>query len=102
MANNIFQQQITPIKPKVLETERVFVYVPTADKSTPGIASFNERDFGVNSGYVSLIWPEKMLIEQLANPLNNIGSIKVLNDEFVNTNNVASVINPITGTTNNS
>lgn len=97
MANNIFQQQITPIKPKVLENERVFVYVPTADKSTPGIASFNERDFGVNSGHVSLIWPEKMLIEQLANPINNVGSIKVLSDEFINTNNVASVINPVTG-----
>lgn len=97
MANNIFQQQITPIKPKVLETERIFVYVPTATKNIQGIASFNERDFGVNNGQVSLIWPEKMLIEQLANPLNNVGSIKVLSDEFINTNNVASVINPVTG-----
>lgn len=102
MANNIFQQQITPIKPKVLEGERIYVYVPKATKDTPGIASFNKRDFGVNNGQVSLIWPEQMQIERLANPLNNISKIKLLADEFINTNNTVSVTNPETGTVYNS
>ena len=102
MANNIFQQQITPIKPKVLESERIYVYVPTATKTTKGAASFNERDFGVNNGHVSLIWSEQLLVEQLSNPLNQVSNIKVLADEFVNTNNVASITNPITGITYNS
>ena len=102
MANNIFQQQITPVKPKTIESERIFVYVPTAAKNIQGIASYNDRDFGVNNGHVSLIWPEQMLIEQLANPLNNISKIKLLSDEFVNTNNSANIKNPVTGTVYNS
>lgn len=99
MANNIFQQQITPIKPKVLESERIYVYVPTATKDIQGVASYNTRDFGVNNGHVSLMWPKQLLVEQLSNPLTQVSNIKVLADEFVNTNNVASVTNPITGVT---
>ena len=99
MANNIFQNQITPVKPKVLESERIYVYVPTATKDIQGVASFNERDFGVNNGHVSLLWPEQMLVEKLANPLNNVSTIKVLADEFVNTNKSASITHPTTGVT---
>ena len=102
MANNIFQNQITPVKPKVLEGERIYVYVPTATKDIQGIASYNTRDFGVNNGHVSLIWPKQMLVEELSNPLTQVSNIKVLADEFVNTNNVASLTNPITGVTYNS
>lgn len=102
MANNIFQQQITPIKPKVLESERIYVYVPTATKDIQGVASYNTRDFGVNNGHVSLMWPKQMLVEKLSNPLTQVSNIKVLADEFVNTNNVASITNPITGVTYNS
>ena len=97
--NNIFQRQITPVKPKVLEQERIYVYTPIADTSTQGIASYNDTDFKVNRGVVSLIWPEQMLVERLADPLTNISNIKLLSDEFEHTNTPATVTNPTTKTT---
>ena len=97
--NNIFQRQITPVKPKVLEQERIYVYTPIADTSTQGIASYNDTDFKVNRGVVSLIWPEQMLVEQLADPLANVSNIKLLSDEFEHTNTPATVTNPTTKTT---
>lgn len=59
MANNIFQERITPDKPKVLTGERVYVYVPKAGidesgKETAGIASFNKDNFVVNDGKVNI------------------------------------------------
>lgn len=58
MPNNIFQQRIKPVTPKVLANERVFVYVPRATTSEPGIAYYNPEDFTVsNLGQVSIIWP---------------------------------------------
>lgn len=59
MANNIFQERITPDKPKALTGERVYVYVPKASidesgKETAGIASFNNKDFVVNDGKVNI------------------------------------------------
>ena len=58
MPNNIFQQRIKPVSPKVLANERVFVYVPRATTSEPGIAYYNPEDFTVsNLGQVSIIWP---------------------------------------------
>lgn len=58
MANNIFQQRIKPVAPKVLENERVFVYVPKATTQNAGIAYYNPADFTVsNLGQVSVIWP---------------------------------------------
>ena len=98
MATNIFQQRIVPVVPKVLSNERVYVYVPKATKNTPGIASFVERDFNVDDGKASLIWPMQMDVEQLADPTLNISRIKVLDDEFESTGNEASVTNPLTGT----
>lgn len=102
MSNNIFQQALTPNKPSILKDQRVNVYVPTASATSVGVASFTERDFNVNNGVVSLIWPEQMKVEKLADPLLNVGYIKVLEDEFENTGVSANVINPITGTSYNS
>lgn len=51
---NIFQESITPDKPKVLEGERVYVYVPRATLDTPGIASYDSKDFILNNGKVHL------------------------------------------------
>lgn len=100
MANqNIFQQRVTPEKPRILRDERVFVYVPTASNDAPGIASFNSRDFGVNDGKVSLLWPMQMDVERLADPLTNVSRIKVTEDEFVNTGKAATLVNPVTGET---
>jgi hypothetical protein len=102
MPNNIFQQSLTPVKPKVLESERIYVYVPTATINTKGVASYNERDFRLNAGRVSLTWPMEMDVEQLANPLTNVSRIKVLEDEFENTNQTSSIRNPLTGIIYNS
>ena len=52
MANNMFQEQITPDKPKILQQERIFVYVPKATTTTRGIASFDDTDFRLNNGKV--------------------------------------------------
>lgn len=58
MANNIFQQRIKPVVPKVLEKERIFVYVPKATTKDAGIAYYNPDDFTVsNLAKVSIIWP---------------------------------------------
>ena len=99
MADNIFQSNIVPEKPRILREERVYVYVPKATSDSPGIASFKPEDFGVNDGRVSLIWPMQMDVERLADPTQNVSRIKVLDSEFENTGNAASVSNPVTGTT---
>ena len=94
---NIFQQPIRPVTPKVLPEERVYVYVPRATKDTPGIASFEERDFNINAGHVTLTWPMSMQIEQLSDPLDTISRNKLLSDEFEHTGNEVSITNPATG-----
>lgn len=99
MAQNIFQRNIVPEKPRILRDERVYVYVPKATNDSPGIASFKNEDFGVNDGKVSLIWPMQMDVERLADPTQNVARIKVLSDEFENTGERATVTNPVTGTT---
>ena len=97
---NIFQQQITPEKPKVLGEERIYVYIPVAGNNTKGIAAFNSRDFQVNKeGQVSLRWPMEMMVESLANPIDRPSLIKVLGDEFLQTNNIITITNPITQAT---
>jgi len=96
---NIFQQQITPRKPRVLAQERIFVYVPKASNTTAGIASFEQRDFAVNNGQVTLRWPFEMIIETLADPIAQPSMTKVLSDEFVHTNDPVTITNPTTGVT---
>ena len=54
MAGNILQESLTPIKPKVLADERIFVYVPTASTSDKGIASFDATHFKINNGAVTM------------------------------------------------
>jgi hypothetical protein len=94
---NIFQQQVVPVKPRVLAQERVFVYVPTATTNQKGIASFETRDFRVNAGQVQLTWPMSQLVETLADPIAQPSLTKVLPDEFVHTGNTSSLRNSITG-----
>lgn len=54
MAGNIFQQGVVPVKPKVLNGERIFVYVEEATNTTKGIASYDTNHFLVNAGHVIL------------------------------------------------
>lgn len=54
MAGNIFQQGVVPVKPKVLNGERIFVYVEEATNTTKGIASYDANHFLVNAGHVTL------------------------------------------------
>lgn len=98
MTRDIYQQQIVPDKPRILDQERIYVYMPSATASTKGLAAFNTRDFIAPDGYVSLRWPMEMLIERLANPALRPSYIKVLGDEFVNTNNPVSITHPTTST----
>lgn len=97
MIKNIFQQQVTPEKPKVLAEERIYVYLPTAGENKKGIASFKSKDFVAPNGEVSLRWPMDMMVQQLADPTARPSLIKVLPDEFVHTNIVTKLIHPITG-----
>lgn len=51
---NIFQEQITPDKPKSLSQERIFVYVPKASYEQAGIALYDSDDFVIdNDGKVT-------------------------------------------------
>ena len=99
---NIFQRRITPNKPKILQEERIFVYVPQASSTSKGIANFIDKDFVVNAGEVSLKWPMDLQIERLSDPLNVISRVKLLQDEFEKTGNTAALTNPITGVKYNS
>jgi len=95
--NNIFQQQVTPDKPKVLAQERIFVYTPPAGSVKKGSASFTPKDFAVTPlGHVKLQWPTDMMVEQLADPTLRPSFVKVLSDEFKNTAVVSTLINPVT------
>ena len=93
---NIFQQQIVPNKPKVLNQERIYVYMPDANEEGKGLASFNQEHFNSSQGHVSLKWPAKLLIEDLADPTVRPSFTKVISDEFVKTHNPVSVLNPNT------
>ena len=56
MANNIFQESVTPDKPKSIASQQITVYVPRATLANKGIASFSDPygAFIVNNGNVSL------------------------------------------------
>lgn len=97
MNKNIFQQQVVPVKPKVLENERIFVYVPAGGNNNKGILSVDTRDFAAPNGHVSLRWPVEMMIKDLADPTIRPSYVKVLPDEFIKTNETSTLTNPITG-----
>lgn len=96
MNRNTFQQRVTPVKPKVLENERVFVYIPTADSDSKGIAAFDNRDFNSPKGQVTLKWPMETIVN-LADPTVRPSLIKVTVDEFVKTQNTVKIIHPTSG-----
>ena len=77
MAGNILQKSITPVKPKVLEKERIFVYVEEASSKVKGIASFDSNNFLVNAGHVVL--NTKYLSEA---PFDRASLIKLDKDDF--------------------
>lgn len=102
LQNNIFQNRVQPVKPAILEEERVFVYVPKASANTPGIASFKNDDFTTSSnGEVELKWSEQLQVENnsINNPLETMARVKLSNEEFVNTNETTTIVHPTTGKT---
>ena len=82
--SNIYQRIVVPDKPKVLEEERIYVYMPTAGENKQGLASFEDRDFNVINGHVKLRWPMQDLVEN-ADPLEKPSFVKLTTDEFVKT-----------------
>lgn len=98
--NNIFQQRIRPVLPRILQNERVFVYVPKASSTTAGIAYFPNEEFTVgNDGEVTLKWPMRMQIENntVNDPLQTMARVKVNEDEFVHTDEQVVITHPTTG-----
>ena len=54
MAENIIEEIVIPEVPKVIPDQEIYVYVPTASSSKKGVASFNEDNFDVENGQVSI------------------------------------------------
>lgn len=97
---NIFQQRIRPVLPRILQEERVFVYVPKASGTSAGIAYFPDEEFTVApDGEVTLKWPMKMQIENntVNDPLQTMARVKVNEDEFVHTDEQVVITHPTTG-----
>ena len=86
MAGNILQRSITPVKPKVLDKERIFVYVEEASNNTKGIASFNSNHFLVNAGNVIL--NTRYLSEA---PFDRASLIKLDEDDFKLSNDTTQI-----------
>lgn len=64
--SNIKYEQITPITPRVLESDQLTVYIPTAGYETAaGISSYNKEHFIVTNGHVSLSTTPEKIIEQV-------------------------------------
>lgn len=99
---NIFQQRIRPVLPRILQEERIFVYVPKASGTSAGIAYFPDDQFTVSSdGKVTLKWPMSLQIEndKVNDPLETIARSKLSSDEFVHTDERVSIKHPVTGAT---
>ena len=101
---NIFQQRIRPVLPRILQDERVFVYVPKASTDAAGIASFEEEQFSVNTvGKVTLKWPMSLQIENntVNDPLQTMARTKLSSDEFVHAlgpdDEPIKIVHPLTG-----
>ena len=96
---NIFQQRIRPVLPRILQEERVFVYVPQATSSTAGIAYFPEEEFTIaTDGKVTLKWPMRLQIENntVNDPLKTMARTKFSSDEFVHTDEQVTITHPTT------
>lgn len=86
MGNNIIQESITPVKPKVLEKERVFVYVEEASDKVKGIASFDYDHFLTNKGNV------KLNIEYFSEaPFDRFSLLKLDRNDFLFNNRVTQI-----------
>lgn len=86
MAGNIFQQRITPVKPKIIETQQIFVYVEEATNDKAGIASFDKDHFIVNNGKVELA-----TLKLSSTPFDKPSLIQLDKNDFKVTNKITSV-----------
>lgn len=81
---NIFQEQITAEKPKSLAEQRVYVYVPRATSSTPGIASFDSKYFALNAGHVDMKVTDPTVLPSLVKIRNGDDGL-IYEDGYVKT-----------------
>lgn len=86
MAGNIFQQRITPVKPKVIDTQQIFVYVEEATYDKAGIASFTNEHFIVNNGKVELA-----TLKLSSDPFNKPSLIQLDKNDFKLNNKITSI-----------
>lgn len=86
MAGNIFQQRITPLKPKVIETQQIFVYVEEATYDKAGIASFSNDHFIVNDGKVEL-----STVKLSESPFDKPSLIQLDRNDFKVNNKITSI-----------
>lgn len=75
MPNNIYQNSIRPVTPRVLNSERITVYVPEASNTTKGIANYTD-DFIVLQGTV------KLNTTKYNDPFNKLSFVKLNSDDF--------------------
>ena len=80
--NNIFQQLIKPVTPKVLAEERVYVYVPQASTKTKGIASYDDSQFQLDNGHVKI---------KLNDPTTTPSLVQVDKDDFVYSEGIVKI-----------
>lgn len=52
--NNVIYTVVTPDVPKTIPGEQLYVYVPQASFTNPGVAAFDQDDFAINDGKVSI------------------------------------------------
>lgn len=83
MANeNIFQQVIKPVTPKVLAQERIYVHVPQASLTNKGIATYDATQFQVNDGVVKIRQNDPTAIPTI---------IRIDKDDFVYENGIVEI-----------
>lgn len=83
--NNVIYTVVTPDVPKAIPGEQLYVYVPQASFTNPGIAKFNKEEFTISAdGLVSLvaqfIRQEELNKDQFA--ISETGAVSI-KDEYI-------------------
>lgn len=91
--NNVIYTVVTPDVPKAIPGEQLYVYVPQASFTNPGIAKFNKEEFTISAdGLVSLVG--KFIREEELNKdqftVSEIGAVSI-KDEYIREQALADI-----------